>query len=222
MKLLEYRLFKMKNLAIVFKELEENNMRFVDADEEFLKNYLNQQELEELYDLIIDFGLHKILKSGLSFKDSFNKKISAQKINKVIKTIRSANQEYEDGFFEKHLNNEEINYLYQRLLLIGKKEIFTLYLMRSKENKKIKKVDENKLWDSVNIYWRKTDPYSILCLEVRNYGADELLIALKRKVAWIQEHFIDKDQIREEIDLALDAYNELINKSNDKTDIIKR
>lgn len=126
------------------------------------------------------------------------------------------------------LTDEDINFI--RFVFNEFKnnpELLDTYLKENstiKQNFIVNKVDivDNSIGDieikkgEFKLDWEEVTPYKVLGIEEKEYTKEELLGIISKKIKCIKEHGINKEQMKNDIDSVLDAYNELTNECNKK------
>lgn len=133
-------------------------------------------------------------------------------INKQNKLLN--NIDYED------LIDVDIEKLYRIFNHLDKKvdQIFEFY----KDCPVYKKIiNKNQLFEKKELSnfifeWQEVTPYSVLGIKEKEYTKTLLLKIIRKKIMFIQNNEINKEQMKKEIDKILDAYNKLIKTSSKK------
>lgn len=161
--------------------------------------------------------------------DENNKEKQMQRINKAMiqmqkdnKTLKDVFDDYE--YLRKYLSDEDIVFFRNRIIEFENKysEKLEKYI---KENyvppveKDVtyannKNIRVNK--KEFNLEWQEITPYTILGIEEKEYTKEELLEIVGKKINFIKNHGIDKEEMQRDIDNILDAYNELTKQSSKK------
>lgn len=154
--------------------------------------------------------------------DEYNKEKQKQRINTAMIQMQKDNKTMKDVFddyeyLSKYLSDEDIKFFRNKVMEF-----------RNKYSEKLEKyIEENYIppekynTREVNkkdfeLKYEEITPYTILGIGEKEYTKEELLEIISKKIKFIQDHGIDKDQIKNEIDKILDAYNELTRTSSKK------
>lgn len=102
-----------------------------------------------------------------------------------------------------------------------KKKIYELKKLNKQQKIEVNqfhKIDPSSIKSrkTFNFEWQEITPYSILGIEEKEYTEEELLEIIVKKINFIKEHGIDKEEMQRNIDSILDAYNELTKTSSKK------
>ena len=147
--------------------------------------------------------------------DENNKEKQMKRINRAMVQMQKDNKTLKDVFddyeyLRKYLSDEDIIVFRNRVIEF-----------RNKYSEKLEKyIEENYIppekynTREVNkkefeLKWQEITPYTILGIEEREYTKEELLEMMSKKIKFIQDHGIDKEQKKKDIDKILDAYKEL-------------
>jgi len=151
-----------------------------------------------------------------------NKEKQMKRINKAMVQMQKDNKTLKDVFddyeyLRKYLSDEDI--------VVFRNSVIEI---RNKYSKKLEKyIEENYIppekynMREVNkkdfeLKWQEITPYIILGIEEKEYTKEELLKIINKRIKFIQDHGIDKEQMKNDIDKILDAYNELTKNSSKK------
>ena len=151
-----------------------------------------------------------------------NKEKQMKRINKAMVQMQKDNKTLKDVFddyeyLRKYLSDEDI--------VVFRNSVIEI---RNKYSKKLEKyIEENYIppekynMREVNkkdfeLKWQEITPYIILGIEEKEYTKEELLQIISKRIKFIQNHGIDKEQMKNDIDKILDAYNELTKNSSKK------
>ena len=161
--------------------------------------------------------------------DEYEKEKQKQRINKAMIQMQKDNKTMKDVFddyeyLSKYLSDEDIVFFRNSIIEFRNKysEELEKYI---KENYVPPKKIKVKIVNNQNIKANKKEfelkyeevtPYTILGIEEKDYSNEELLEIVGKKIKFIKDHGIDKKKINEEINIILDAYNELTKTSNKK------
>ena len=148
-----------------------------------------------------------------------NNMSKVEMINALLIIIKKQNKLFNEIDYE-HIIDEDIKKLYRIFNQLDRKvnQIFEFYKDCPINKQVIKENDISELKINQNfiLEWQEITPYTILSIEEKGYTQEELLEIIAKKIKFIQRCKIDKEIAKNHIDQILDAYNELIKKTNKK------